>query len=92
MAKSGKTYVCQKCGAEFIRWSGKCEGCGEWNCLAAANRPESTTSRRQSGNAVKPVALTKASNAQGKRISTGIVELDQVLGGGIVPGSIIVLG
>lgn len=75
-----------------MRWSGKCETCGEWNCLAAASQPKPATGRQSSGNAVKPVALTKAGSAQGRRISTGITELDQVLGGGIVPGSVILLG
>lgn len=75
-----------------MRWSGKCEACGEWNCLAAESKSEPATSRARSGQAIKPVALAKTGGVAGKRIGTGIVELNQVLGGGIVPGSVILLG
>ncbi|MBU1178525.1 DNA repair protein RadA [Patescibacteria group bacterium] len=92
MAKSDKIYLCQKCGAEHLRWSGKCEACGEWDCLAVATKSIPATSRGSSGRVVKPMILAKASGFTDRRISTGINELDQVLGSGIVPGSVILLG
>lgn len=75
-----------------MRWSGKCESCGEWNSLTILDQQPAATSRGSTGQAISPIALTKAGATANKRLSTDIDELDQVLGGGIVPGSVILLG
>jgi len=89
MARASPTYVCSSCGGETLKWQGQCPLCGEWNSLeqrsAASARPLS---------AAKPVALSSAvaATAAAARIASGAQELDRVLGGGIVPGSVILLG
>lgn len=91
MAKAQTKFVCNECGAFYPRWMGKCEQCGSWNSLVE-EITESLAHKKTSG---KPVVLTDLSDVQGfagNRIKTGIKEFDQVLGGGIVPGSLILLG
>ena len=89
MARASPTYVCGSCGGETLKWQGQCPLCGEWNSLeqrsAASARPTP---------AAKAVALSSgvATAAAEARIATGAQELDRVLGGGIVPGSVILLG
>src|SRR5689334_10519784 len=89
MARASPTYVCSSCGGETLKWQGQCPLCGEWNSLeqrsAASARPLP---------AAKPVALSSAvaATAAAARIASGAQELDRVLGGGIVPGSVILLG
>ncbi|HXI67789.1 MAG TPA: DNA repair protein RadA [Steroidobacteraceae bacterium] len=89
MARASPTYVCGSCGGETLKWQGQCPLCGEWNSLeqrtAASTRPAA---------AAKPVALSSgvAAMPAAARIATGTQELDRVLGGGIVPGSVILLG
>ena len=89
MARASPTYVCGSCGGETLKWQGQCPLCGEWNSLeqrtAASTRPAA---------AAKPVALSSgvAAMPAAARIATGTHELDRVLGGGIVPGSVILLG
>ncbi|MBV8143453.1 MAG: DNA repair protein RadA [Gammaproteobacteria bacterium] len=89
MARASPTFVCGSCGGETLKWQGQCPLCGAWNSLeqrsAAAARPL---------RAAKPVALGAATTgAVGEtRIGSGAHELDRVLGGGIVPGSVILLG
>src|SRR4029077_16076985 len=89
MARASPTYVCGSCGGETLKWQGQCPLCGEWNSLeqrsAASARPTP---------AAKAVALGSgvATAAAEARIATGPQELDRVLGGGIVPGSVILLG
>lgn len=99
MARSTTSYFCQSCGHESLRWSGQCSGCGEWNTLVeapkAAAAPVAATrkgGRTQAGTAAKPVALRDVSAPAVERLGTGIDELDRVLGGGLVPGSIVLLG
>ena len=87
-------FVCQSCGAQSRRWLGRCSDCGEWNTLveeraAAANagldrRPALT------GDGARLYADIESSDAD--RLSTGVSELDRALGGGIVPGSLVLLG
>ena len=89
MARASPTYVCGSCGGETLKWQGQCPLCGEWNSLeqrtAASTRPAA---------AAKPVALSSgvAAMPAAARIGTGTQELDRVLGGGIVPGSVVLLG
>jgi DNA repair protein RadA/Sms len=92
MARQRIQYVCAACGAVSSRWQGRCEACGEWNTLtedAPASAPVSLRSGRG-----RPVALAPLGGAAAElpRTLTGIAELDRVLGGGIVPGSAILVG
>ena len=99
MAKSKSTivFVCDKCGEEYTQWQGRCSNCGEWNTLkefsiAAADRRDARTAG-YSGAAVHKVRkLKEVTGDRMVRRSTGMAEVDRVLGGGIVPGSVILLG
>jgi len=95
MPRSASRYVCQSCGTEAPRWSGRCAGCGEWNTLVEAP-PEPVAGghsrRRRRGEAPRPVPLREVAVAAVPRLETGIAELDRVLGGGLVPGSLVLLG
>ncbi|TML98460.1 MAG: DNA repair protein RadA [Actinobacteria bacterium] len=98
MPRPTSIHVCSACGHESARWAGQCPGCGEWNTLVeevrpAARRPSSSggAATRRAG-AVKPVALSEVVAEERTRLSTGIGELDNVLGGGIVPGSLVLIG
>jgi DNA repair protein RadA/Sms len=92
MPRPTSVHVCSACGQETARWAGQCPGCGEWNTLIEEARPRRTEHGRPKGAAVRPVALAEIEAEDGERISTGIGELDNVLGGGIVPGSLVLLG
>ena len=95
MAKAAKsTFVCQSCGAVSPRWAGKCPGCGEWNTLTEetdAIAPGSGVSRKSKGRVVRLETLQGRSE-EAPRFSTGLSELDRVTGGGIVPGSALLIG
>ncbi|MBA2127742.1 DNA repair protein RadA [Hyphomicrobium methylovorum] len=96
MAKASRSlYVCQACGATAARWAGKCSACNEWNTLVeetdAGPPPGSGITRQSKGRVVKLESL-QGSVAEAPRFSTGIDELDRVMGGGIVPGSAILIG
>ncbi len=90
------TFFCQSCGHEALTWSGRCAGCGEWNTLVEAPKPEAKGSSRggrpRSGRAGRPVALREVAAPAVDRLRTEIAELDRVLGGGLVPGSLVLLG
>jgi DNA repair protein RadA/Sms len=99
MPKPTSIHVCSACGHETARWAGRCPGCGEWNTLVeqvrhAAPRGGSGSGAdaRSRAAAVKPVKLADVEAVEHDRLSTGIGELDNVLGGGIVPGSLILIG
>ena len=85
MTKTIVKFVCQNCGNEFSRWQGRCSGCGEWNTITE----ERVTARKNNRSWItdastqKPVAITDIKASQEERFSTGIPELDRVLGGGI---------
>jgi DNA repair protein RadA/Sms len=96
MAKPAKSlYVCQSCGATAARWAGKCSACGEWNSLVeetdAGPPPGSGITRQSKGRVIKLESLI-GSAQEAPRFSSGIAELDRVTGGGIVPGSAILIG
>lgn len=97
MAKKQKTaYVCTECGAEYPRWGGQCTSCGEWNVIkevrlgAVSKQRVSLSGYAGSQSDVK--LLSDVDLAQAERISTGLMELDRVLGGGIVRGSVVLIG
>ena len=96
MAKSKTQFVCQSCGSVSPRWSGRCDGCGEWNTLVE-ERGESgvgaapAARRMETGHAVELVALA-GDTQEAPRLASGIAELDRVTGGGFVPGSALLVG
>ncbi len=95
MAPKNKTiFVCESCGAQFPRWSGKCQNCGDWNTLVEEVRAASGPSGGSgaSGPAPAPRKLSDIDPQEEQRIGTGIGELDRVLGGGIVPGGLMLIG
>ena len=95
MAKKGTVeFICQTCGAVYPRWQGKCDSCGEWNTIVeekVGGEGFSNFNPKHKGKELDFVAL---SGAQEKlvRLETGIKELDRVSGGGLVPGSVILVG
>ncbi|NWG47044.1 MAG: DNA repair protein RadA [Alphaproteobacteria bacterium] len=96
MARSVPAFVCQSCGAVHAKWSGRCDACGAWNALveeaATAAAPLGKgLARGRSGKAVELVGL-KGESAPPPRIASGMAEFDQVCGGGLVPGSVLLLG
>jgi DNA repair protein RadA/Sms len=91
MAKSlGVKYVCSNCGQGFGSWTGRCGNCGEWNTLQQQVEV-STATAGASGKKLSIESLTKAVNARTPRLYTGMPEVDEVLGGGIVAGSVSLL-
>ena len=91
MARSASVFACSSCGHESPKWHGRCPGCGEWNTLVEEKTVSARTSTR-SGRAAKPVPLREVEAEHVARIGTGIAELDRVLGGGLVPGSLVLIG
>ena len=97
MAKApASVYVCQNCGNQSRKWLGKCPDCGEWNSFVEER--ERATPKRETGRAafrmkeVKPVAYDAIESQDDVRWPSGVPEFDRVLGGGIVPGSLILIG
>jgi len=91
MKKSETIYVCNECGEEFSKWSGMCPSCREWNTLKEL-KVENVKLKVNDTKDIKITTLDKVEKANFKRIATKIKEFDRVLGGGIVPGSVILLG
>ena len=96
MAKAKSVFFCQNCGAESSKWMGRCSQCGEWNTLVEEIIKETKDSRTPSrgvGNQkTKPTALPDIEISSITRVSTTFGEIDRVLGGGIVPGALMLLG
>ncbi len=101
-AKAKVAYVCSQCGSDHNKWQGQCADCGEWNTLSefvieTAASLKSAAPARRSGWAgkvdpPKVTALKDVSHTGESRVSTGIAELDRVLGGGMVAGSVVLVG
>jgi len=90
LAKATTVYVCQECGAVTPKWAGRCGACGEWNSLV---EERATPTRAVAPLPTsKPIALAEISLQSEPRISTGVPGLDTVLGGGLVPGSVVLVG
>src|SRR3954454_23507991 len=102
MARPASVFVCSACGTESAKWHGQCPGCNAWNTLAEETRAALPAGRggggggragRSAGGApAKPVALADVEAPRIPRLHTGIGELDRILGGGLVPGSLVLLG
>jgi len=95
MAKSQLRFVCQACGSAFSKWAGRCDNCGEWNALveeaAAAPLPGAKGAGLPKGKAGRLVPL-KGDEPPLRRIESGLAEFDRVTGGGLVPGSAVLIG
>ncbi len=99
MAKAQLTYACNSCGAVYHRWSGKCEACNEWNCISEQANESAVpkglgagAGAKRKGRNIELAPLEGAANQSYPRYVTKIKEFDRVLGGGIVPGSAILIG
>ncbi|MEC7118363.1 MAG: DNA repair protein RadA [Pseudomonadota bacterium] len=98
MSKVKTNYVCQSCGATYPKWAGQCVDCGEWNSIIEA-KPEPTVTHRgkpkaggYAGQAAAVTRLNQVSVSRETRMPTGISEFDRVLGGGLVTGSVVLIG
>jgi DNA repair protein RadA/Sms len=96
MAKTKTAFVCQSCGSQFPKWMGKCSSCGEWNSLIeeVIFKENKSGSRRNFADSLtkKPIPITQVKADDAERIPLPDEELTRVLGGGIVPGSVILIG
>jgi DNA repair protein RadA/Sms len=100
MARPQSRYVCQSCGDAFLRWEGQCRSCGAWNSLVETVVREPTAGERSRARArasagsdgASPTPLNEIGEAAVPRIRVGIEELDRVLGGGLVTGSLVLVG
>ena len=96
MAKAKKTvFFCQQCGYESVKWMGQCPGCREWNTFVeepAEEKRSTHSSISRVGQTTEPLPLSKIEMTDQERFTTGIGELDRVLGGGIVPASLVLVG
>jgi DNA repair protein RadA/Sms len=99
MSRAATIHVCSGCGHHAPRWHGQCPGCGEWNTLVEERAPASRRLERATGGSrargappARPVRLADVRAPDIPRLLTGIGEFDRVLGGGVVPGSLVLLG
>jgi len=89
MAKAKSAYVCGDCGAHSVKWQGQCPDCGAWNSLAEVTLSAAPAAR---GEVRQPARLGDVAEERVTRYPTGFGEFDRVLGGGLVPGSVVLLG
>ncbi|CAM3881551.1 DNA repair protein RadA [Alicyclobacillus pomorum] len=95
MAKVSTKFVCQSCGYESVKWNGRCPGCGAWNTFVEELEvPKSRTGHPSVSvaSSAKVLQIVDIPSQQEQRFSTGMVETDRVLGGGVVSGSLVLLG
>lgn len=95
MAKIKSVYICSECGYESPKWYGKCPGCNQWNTMLEEikeDKKTTTVAKRRVSAYTKPVTINDISTKIEDRFDTGFSELNRVLGGGIVKGSLILLG
>lgn len=89
--KTKTVFVCTECGNEYSKWMGRCTACGAWNSVVEEVR-EKTSSSVSMKKTVSPVLIKDVTTEEGERTSAGSSELDRVLGGGIVKGSLVLCG
>jgi len=94
MTKSKTIYICSNCGAESVKWIGRCPSCGSWNTYVEETIVKSKASglNYYPGKDSQPILISKIESIKNKRIRTNLEELDRILGGGLVPGSLLLLG
>jgi DNA repair protein RadA/Sms len=96
MSKTKSAFFCQNCGYESAKWLGKCPSCGEWNTfveevIATGKESSKDTWKENKKRNAKTISLGEVDSGEQKRLLTGDAELDRVLGGGIVPGSLVLV-
>jgi DNA repair protein RadA/Sms len=92
MARTKPVYTCDSCGARQLKWQGQCPDCGAWNSLTETAQPAGRAPREQYAGQVELTRLDRLDVAHVERVATGLGELDRVLGGGLVPGSVVLIG
>ena len=92
MAKEKNVFYCKECGYESAKWLGQCPGCKTWNSFVEEKITVGTSKSSKSKTSVVPTSILKVTTADESRIKTNISELDRVLGGGIVRGSLVLVG
>ena len=93
MAKNAKTlFSCQACGYQSPKWMGKCPDCGQWQSMVEETAVQSTQVARFRGGTAQPVPIDSVALGDEVRLKTGILEFDRVLGGGLVPGTLVLIG
>ncbi len=94
MARPQSRYVCQACGEAFLRWEGQCRACNAWNSLVetVVRETPAAARARAPGASSEPVPLASLADEVVPRLPVGLGELDRVLGGGLVPGSLVLVG
>ena len=97
MAKRKSKFICQSCGYESAKWMGKCPGCGEWNTMVeeveiTGKQPKGAIFKSSTGTASKATPITNIQSIEEPRIKTKLKELNRVLGGGVVAGSLVLIG
>ena len=89
MGKAKEAYVCLECGAHSVKWAGQCAECSAWNTLSATTIAAPGFGKRP---AVEPARLDSLAQGFVHRYATGLAEFDRVLGGGLAPGAVVLLG
>ena len=92
MAKPKRIYTCGQCGAEHPQWQGQCGDCGSWNSLTESRQTSARAERAQLAGRIEIARLDSISTDQVERMQSGLTEFDRVLGGGLVPGSVVLIG
>lgn len=94
MARAQPSFACQACGAVRSKWSGRCDACGGWNTIVeeAASAPVGTGARRPARGRALALETLKTADGEPPRRITGVAEFDRVCGGGLVPGSALLIG
>jgi DNA repair protein RadA/Sms len=95
MTKSRTFYVCQSCGFQSLKWLGKCPSCGEWDSLTeeiVSDTPKAKKAVPSLGTDEPPRPISDIKTESGERLESGIGEFDRVVGGGIVSGSVVLIG
>ncbi len=98
MAKTKTVFFCQNCGSQYSKWQGQCTSCKEWNTIAeevvqkATKNDWKNATSTKSSKVAKPLKVSEISTSQDTRFNTDDTELNRVLGGGLVPGSLTLLG
>ncbi len=93
--KQKTVFFCTDCGTESPKWMGKCPGCGAWNTMTeevVVTQPKGSQKSTTVASSSSPKTLSNISITEEERLSTGLLELDRVLGGGLVPGSLVLIG
>lgn len=89
--KTKNLFICQQCAGEFPKWFGRCPNCGEWNSLVETRQISAKKTKSAHSSAISPIKLNTITQIQTPRFPTGFDEIDRTLGGGLVPGMVVLL-